>query len=257
MLDSGEDANMNVCGETRPASKPYATTDEGADVRLLIVEDEPKMCALLRDGLLGEGHLVTSAENGRDGLSLAMELDFDAIILDCMLPLLDGIEVARRLRRAGRMFPILMLTARDAVGDVVHGLDAGVDDYLTKPFALAELYARLRALSRRPTAIAPRVQRFADLELDLEGIRLRRGGRTVDLTRTEFRIIEYMMKRPDRVHRREAIIEAIWGYDCEVSNNTLDVFIKQLRNKIDDGYDVKRIVTVRGIGYRLQAAERC
>jgi two-component system response regulator MprA len=139
------------------------------------------------------------------------------------------------------------------VGDVVAGLDAGVDDYLTKPFALAELYARLRALSRRPAAIAPKVKQFADLELDLEGIRLRRGGRSVDLTRTEFRIVEYMMKRPDRVHRREAIIESIWGYDCEVSNNTLDVFIKQLRTKIDDGFVVKRIVTVRGIGYRLNA----
>jgi DNA-binding response OmpR family regulator len=222
-------------------------------VRILIVEDEPKMSALLRDGLVREGHLVTTAQDGTDGLSLALDYDFEAVILDRMLPRLDGTEVARRLRRAGRVTPILMLTARDAIGDVIGGLDSGVDDYLTKPFALEELYARLRALGRRPAVLAPRVQHFADLELDLDGVRLRRGGQTIDLTRTEFRIIEHMMKHPDRVHRRETLIEAIWGYDCEVGNNTLDVFIKQLRGKIEDGHEVKRILTVRGVGYRLSS----
>ena len=144
-----------------------------------------------------------------------------------------------------------MLTARDAIGDVVGGLDAGVDDYLTKPFAFAELAARIRALGRRPAALAPRIIHFVDLEIDLDAIRFRRAGKAVDLTRTEFRLIEQLMMYPDRVHRREALIEAVWGYDCEVESNTLDVFIKQLRNKIDDGHEVRRILTVRGTGYRL------
>lgn len=222
-------------------------------MRILVIEDEPKMSALLRDGLVREGHLVTRAMNGIEGLSVAVDFEFDAIVLDRMLPGLEGTEVARRTRRAGRVTPILMLTARDAVQDVVGGLDAGVDDYLTKPFALAELYARIRALGRRSVALVPRVLRFADLELDLDRVSLQRGGHTIDLTRTEYRLIEHMMTHPDRVHRREAIIEAIWGYDCEVENNTLDVFIKQLRGKIDDGHEVKRIVTLRGVGYRLSA----
>lgn len=222
-------------------------------MRILVIEDEPKMSALLRDGLVREGHLVTRSMNGIEGLSVAVDFEFDAIVLDRMLPGLEGTEVARRTRRAGRVTPILMLTARDAVQDVVGGLDAGVDDYLTKPFALAELYARIRALGRRSVALVPRVLRFADLELDLDRVSLQRGGHTIDLTRTEYRLIEHMMTHPDRVHRREAIIEAIWGYDCEVENNTLDVFIKQLRGKIDDGHEVKRIVTLRGVGYRLSA----
>ncbi len=222
-------------------------------MRILVVEDEAKMSVLLRDGLVREGHLVTTAGNGVDGLSLALDYDFEAVILDRMLPRMEGTEVARRMRQAGRVTPILMLTARDAVGDVVTGLDSGVDDYLTKPFALAELFARVRALGRRSAALVPRLLHFADLELDLDNVALRRAGQPITLTRTEFRIVEYMMKHPDRVHRREALIEAIWGYDCEVGNNTLDVFIKQLRGKIDDSYEVKRIVTMRGVGYRLSS----
>ncbi len=209
------------------------------------------MSAILRDSMVREGHLVTIARDGEEGLALAMDCDFEAVILDRMLPFLDGTEVARRLRRAGRITPILMLTARDAIGDVVGGLDAGVDDYLTKPFALDELAARIRALGRRPAVLTPRIIRFADLEVDLDAIRLRRGGQPINLTRTEFRLIEQMMMHPDRVHRRESLIEAIWGYDCEVESNTLDVFIKQLRSKIDNGHEVRRILTVRGIGYRL------
>ena len=222
-------------------------------MRLLIVEDESKMCELLSEGLSGQGHNVTSALNGRDGLALATASNFDAMILDRMLPLLDGTEVARRLRRAGCGTPILMLTARDAVRDVVDGLDSGVDDYLAKPFSLAELYARVRALGRRTPTLSARVLRFADLELDSDAFRLQRGDDTISLTRTEFRIMEQLMKRPERVHRRDVLIEAVWGSECEVSNNTLDVFIRQIRSKVDDHYRIKRIETVRGIGYRLNA----
>ena len=220
-------------------------------MRLLVVEDEPKMCKLLVEGLTGEGHVVTSALDGREGLSLVTDFRFDAMILDRMLPHFDGTEVARRMRVAGCETPILMLTARDSVSDVVQGLDSGVDDYLAKPFSLAELYARVRALGRRTPVLSANVLRFADLQLDTDAFLLRRGEDVIQLTRTEFRIIEHMMKRPERVHRREAIIEAAWGCDCDVSSNTLDVFIRQIRSKIDDGHESKRIETVRGMGYRL------
>jgi len=222
-------------------------------MRILIVEDEPKMAALLRDGLEREGHLITLARDGSEGLSLALDYTFQVILLDRMLPGVDGGEVARRLRRMELTTPILMLTARDAVSDVVSGLDCGVDDYLTKPFAFAELYARIRALGRRPPVVAPKVLRFGDLELDLDGHLLRRAERTVNLTRTELRILEQMMLHPERVHRREALIERVWGYDCEVESNTLDVFIRQLRNKVDEGASFRHIQTVRGVGYRLIA----
>ena len=220
-------------------------------MRLLIVEDEPKMCELLVESLTRQGHVVTFALDGREGLSLATASQFDAMILDRMLPHIEGTEVARRMRVAGRGTPILMLTARDSVSDVVQGLDSGVDDYLAKPFSLSELYARVRALGRRTPILAPNVLRFADLQLDTDAFHLRRGDKLIQLTRTEFRIMEHMMKRPERVHRREAIIEAACGCDCDVSSNTLDVFIRQIRSKIDDGYECKRIETVRGIGYRL------
>jgi two-component system response regulator MprA len=222
-------------------------------MRILIVEDEPKMAALLRDGLEREGHLITLAQDGSEGLSLALDYTFQVILLDRMLPGVDGGEVARRLRRMELTTPILMLTARDAVSDVVSGLDCGVDDYLTKPFAFAELYARIRALGRRPPVVAPKVLRFGDLELDLDGHLLRRAERTVNLTRTELRILEQMMLNPEHVHRREALIERVWGYDCEVESNTLDVFIRQLRNKVDEGASFRHIQTVRGVGYRLTA----
>ncbi len=220
-------------------------------MRVLVVEDEVKMSALLRDGLMREGHFVTLTGNGTEGLALASEYEFEAIILDRMLPLLDGVEVARRLRKKNCNTPILMLTARDAVEDVVSGLDAGVDDYLAKPFALAELYARLRALHRRPLTSPANILHYADFELDLDVHVLRHHGRIIPLTRTEMRILEHFMRYPDRVHRRNALITAVWGYDCEVESNTLDVFIKQLRDKMSLDRKVKYIQAVRGVGYKL------
>lgn len=220
-------------------------------LRLLIIEDEPKMLALLRDGLQAEGHFVTPAETGSVGLQLASDFTFDMIILDRMLPSMDGCEIARRLRHSGSEVPILMLTARDSVNDVVTGLDAGIDDYLTKPFSFAVLSARLRALSRRQPQMHSSVLRFQQLELNLDSSVLSIGERRIDLTRTELRILEHMMRSPDRIHRRAALIERVWGYDCTVEDNTLDVFISQLRVKLDDGKGNRVIQTVRGLGYRL------
>ena len=220
-------------------------------LRLLIVEDEPNMLALLRDGLTAEGHFTTLASDGAEGLALGAAFDFDVVILDRMLPVMDGCEVARRLRKAGKEMPILMLTARDAIGDVVSGLDSEIDDYLTKPFAFAVLNARLRALHRRPPMLAPNRLRFNGLELDLDSCNLHLRGRTLSLTRTELRLLETMMRHPERVHRRDALIERVWGYDCNVESNTLDVFICQLRNKIGADRGDHAIQTVRGIGYKL------
>lgn len=226
------------------------------NMNLLIVEDEPKMLALLRDGLVTEGHFVTLAATGTEGLSLAADFRFDVVILDRMLPSMDGCEIARRLRTSGNEVPILMLTARDAVNDVVSGLDAGIDDYLTKPFSFAVLSARLRALKRRPPQLASSILRFHEFELDIDSSTVHTNGRKIELTRTELRILEQMMRHPDRVHRRASLIERVWGYDCTVEDNTLDVFISQLRNKLDDGSGHRLIQTVRGLGYRLTSAAR-
>ncbi len=209
------------------------------------------MRELLADVLVREHHTVTLARTGHEGLDLAADPHFDAIVLDRMLPGIDGVEIVRRLRQAFCRTPILMLTARDAVGDVVSGLDAGVDDYLTKPFAIAELLARLRALQRRQPSLQPQVIKFGPLELSVDSRRFRQNGRELRLTGTEFRILEQLMRQPDKVHRRASLIRAIWGDDCSVEENTLDVFIKQLRVKIEADHPIRMIQTVRGLGYRL------
>jgi DNA-binding response OmpR family regulator len=220
-------------------------------MRVLVIEDEPEMAAVIQEALEHEGHHVTLAATGTDGLALASDFAFEIIILDCMLPGLEGTEVALKLRKRGSVTPILMLTARDAVADVVSGLDSGVDDYITKPFAFAELFARIRALRRRPATTPRFVLKFADLELDPQTQEVLREGVPIQLTRTEFRILEILMRDPDKAHHREAMINAVWGYDYTVESNTLDAFIKQLRTKIDSGQQEKLIQTVRGFGYRL------
>jgi DNA-binding response OmpR family regulator len=222
-------------------------------MRILIVEDDRKMAALLREALEKQLHRTVLAFNGVEGLEVARSHQFEAIILDAMLPGMDGFNIAHSLRKGGTATPILMLTARDATTDVVKGLDSGVDDYLTKPFAFAELFARLRALGRRPPTAASLLFQIDDLQLDPRTHAASRAGRSISLTRTEFLILEFMMRHPQSVLRRETLINAVWGYEETVENNTLDVFMKQLRAKIDEGHENKLIHTVRGFGYRLSA----
>src|SRR6185437_1596722 len=226
---------------------------ESCLMRILIVEDDPKMAALLRDALEKKAHRIFLATTGREGLEIGRSHEFEAIVLDVMLPEIDGFVVARSLREVGVASPILMLTARDATTDIVRGLDSGVDDYLTKPFAFEELFARLRALARRRSTTPSMQYPMEDLQLDPETHRATRSGTSINLTRTEYLLLEFMMRHPETVLRRDTIIDAVWGYERTVENNTLDAFIKQLRAKIDGNYQKKLIQTVRGFGYKLTA----
>lgn len=221
-------------------------------MRVLIVEDEQEMAELLEEGLTGEGHSIALAHTGLGGLQLAQMCSFDAIVLDLMLPGIDGFEVARRLRQNQNRTPILILTARDALADIVKGLDTGADDYITKPFSFTEFSARLRAVSRRgPIARGPRLQ-FADLVLDTTTYGVFRGEREIVLTRKEYSLLELLMRNAGRILTHNAIIEAVWGTDQSVEDNTLQALVKLLRNKIDRDNDVKLIETVRGFGYRMR-----
>lgn len=219
---------------------------------VLVVEDEPAMGELLRQGLEEQNHRVTLARDGSEALSAAKTYSFDAIVLDVMMPFIDGFEVTRRLRAAKNAVPILMLTARDASSDVVKGLDAGADDYLVKPFALNVILARLRAISRRGEHAPVQVLQADNLLLDPAARQVTRAGRIVPLTATEFRLLEFLMRRMGRVASRAAIIEAVWGFDDDVALNTVDVYIKLLRDKLDSGLEQRLIHTVRGYGYILR-----
>jgi DNA-binding response OmpR family regulator len=219
---------------------------------VLVAEDEPAMGQMLRRALEEQNHRVALAVDGEEAYSAASSCDFDVLVLDIMLPRMDGIEVTRRLRADKKAVPILMLTARDADSDVVKGLDAGADDYLIKPFALAVLLARLRAVSRRGDHAVKDILRVDDLTLDTVSREVKRGTRPVQLTATEFRILEFLMRRAGRAASRNAIIEAIWGFDEDVELNTVDVYIKLLRDKLVAGTERKLIHTVRGFGYILR-----
>jgi DNA-binding response OmpR family regulator len=221
-------------------------------MKILVVEDEKGMAQILRRGLEEEGHAVSLAADGRSALELAESNAFDLLLLDVMLPGMNGLEVARRLRENRQETPILMLTARDAVPDIVKGLDAGADDYLTKPFSFAVLLARIRALDRRHTELSTHSLRVADLTLEIIERRVFRGQREVHLTPTEFRLLEFLMRREGKVASRHAILEAIWGPAENVEENTLDAFVRLLRRKIDVGEPVKLIHTMRGFGYCLE-----
>ena len=225
-------------------------------MRILVVEDDSRMAELLRRGLTSEGHIVDVAQDGLRGLERAQQAQFDALVLDVMLPGMDGLAVARRLRSSGSRVPILMLTARDAVQDVVRGLDNGADDYLTKPFSFEVLAARLRAMMRRNLPPAnPDVLEVCDLSVDTESHEVRRAGRLVTLTRTEYLLLEHLMRRAGRVASRDDLIGAVWGSDKDVESNALDVFIFQLRSKIESQGAKRLIQTVRGFGYAVREAD--
>jgi len=221
-------------------------------VKLLIVEDEPRMLELLRRGLSEEGHTVMCASDGNEGWQLSRNYEFDAMVLDIMLPGVNGFEIARRLREARVSTPILMLTAKDSLPDIVRGLDSGADDYLTKPFAFHEVLARLRALQRRATARTQNRMQVGDLVLEPESRTVSRGGTNITLTRTEYNLLERLMYRAGKVVPRHALIESVWGFDREIEENTLDAFVRLLRHKVDTAGRSKLIHTVRGVGYMIR-----
>lgn len=221
-------------------------------MRILIVEDERKISAYIKRALEEQGYAVDAAFNGREALDWAQAAEYDLIILDILLPEIDGLTVCRELRLRGNRSPILMLTARDAVDDRVNGLDAGADDYLVKPFALRELLARIRALTRRSLDLPKSpVLQIADLTLDTLSRRVKRGSKIIDLTAKEYAVLECLMREPDRVMTRTQIAEHVWNYDVINHSNVVDVYIKNLRRKIDDSAEPRLIHTVRGAGYRI------
>jgi DNA-binding response OmpR family regulator len=224
-------------------------------MRILIVEDDRKLGRQLKKGLDEQGHSVAVAADGIEGLEAAQHGEFDVLVLDVMLPGLDGFSIVRKLRAADRTTPILLLTARDAAEDVVTGLDAGADDYLTKPFSFKILLARLRALARRKN-VEPRTKlQVGDLVLNPATREVKRANSVLSFTKTEFVLLELLMRNTGRVITRTRMIEAAWGYARDVENNTLDVFISQLRAKIDSPGSHKLIHTIRGIGYALREEE--
>jgi len=222
-------------------------------MRVLIVEDEPKMAGLVRRGLLEEGHAADIAAKGEDAVWMAAAHPYDAIVLDVMLPGLTGFETCRRLRNAGVWTPVLMLTARDAVEDRVSGLDAGADDYLTKPFSLAELLARLRALARRGGVERPTELVVGDLRLDPASRRVWRDATEIHLSPKEFALLETFMRRPGQVLSRLQLLEHAWDFAYENRSNVVDVYVRYLREKVDRPFGRSSIETVRGAGYRLAA----
>jgi heavy metal response regulator len=222
-------------------------------VRVLVVEDDQRILDFVRKGLEEEGYAVDVATDGDEALDWPAVVDFDAIVLDVMLPGRDGIDVCRTLRTRGVRTPILMLTARDTVEDRVMGLDSGADDYLVKPFAFAELLARLRALMRREPVLLGTTLEVADLSLDTVTRQASRAGQPIALTNKEYALLEYLMRHPNQVLTRTMIAEHVWNFDFDTGTNVIDVHIRYLRRKIDDPYDLKLIQTVRGAGYRISA----
>lgn len=221
-------------------------------MHILFIEDEKKTAAFVSRGLQEENYTVDVMENGREGYNLAMAREYDLILLDIMLPGIDGWEVLRKLRDQGKETPVLLLTALDAVENRVRGLQAGADDYLVKPFAFSELLARMQTILRRGPARTGDVLRVADLEMDFQAHRVTRGGKRIDLTPKEFSLLSLLARRTGEVLSRTRIAERIWDIDFESDTNVVDVHMRRLRMKVDDPFEVKLIHTVRGIGYVLE-----
>ena len=221
-------------------------------MRILVVEDEKKVGSFIKKGLEEEHYAVDIAYDGEEGLTLAQINEYDLILLDIMLPRLDGMEVLRQIRRNGSNVPILMLTAKDSVEDIVSGLDGGSDDYLTKPFSFDELVARVRALLRRKAKEKTDILTVGDLSLSTSTHRVKRGGREIELTAKEYALLEYFMRNPNRVLTRMLITEHVWDYHFDPSTNVIDVYVNYLRKKIDQGFEKKLIHTIRGSGYMMK-----
>ncbi|MCB8960314.1 MAG: response regulator transcription factor [Ardenticatenales bacterium] len=220
-------------------------------MRVLIVEDEPRMAALIKQGLEEEAYAVDIVDNGAEVFLWVDAATYDVILLDIMLPGLNGLEVCRQLRERGHQMPVLMLTARDTLTDKVKGLDSGADDYLVKPFAIEELTARLRALARRESANKSALLQVADLTLDPATKMARRAGQAIILTAKEYALLETLMRHPDQVLSREQIIDHVWNMEYESSSKLIEVYIHSLRKKIDAGHATALIHTVRGLGYKI------
>lgn len=236
-----------------------ASPDKGKllfKMRVLLAEDEPQIADFIARGLSENGYGVDVAIDGEEALDWGGLAEFDVIILDVMIPSIDGMTVCRRLRAKGVRTPILMLTARDSIDDRVAGLDSGADDYLVKPFAFAELLARLRAISRREPIVHDVQLRVGDLLIDAATRECTRAGKTVHLTGKEFSLLEYLMRHPEQVLSRPTIAEHVWNYDFENVTNVIDVHVRNLRRKIDDGFEHKLLHTVRGTGYRISERRR-
>ena len=221
-------------------------------MQILIIEDEPKIASLLRQALTEDGYHVVVAHDGHEGLQLGRLPQFGLLVLDLMLPGMDGFQIAQTLRAEGNRTPILVLTARDSNDDIVHGLDTGADDYLTKPFSFDVLLARIRALSRRGPITSPVCHQLADLVINTATRQVTRGARKVLLTDREYRLLELLARRPRHVLSRSTIIDAIWGFDADVSANNLEAFVHLLRSKLEHPGESKLIRTIRGVGYTLR-----
>ena len=220
-------------------------------MRILVVEDEPSIANFVCQGLTEAGHAVDQAWNGREGLDYALAADYDVLVLDIMLPQMDGLSLLQELRYRGNKTPTLMLTARDTVEDRVAGLDTGADDYLVKPFAFPELLARVRALLRRPPLQTGTILQVGDLEMDTARREVKRNGRFIELSPREYAVLEYLMRHPNQVLTRTQIGEHVWNFDFYNESNVVDVYIGYLRRKIDKREEIALLHTVRGVGYRI------
>ena len=222
-------------------------------MRILVIEDEKKVASFIKKGLEEEHYAVDTAYDGEIGLYMAEVNEYDLIVLDLMIPKIDGLEVLRRVRGNRNSVPILVLTAKDSVEDIVRGLDAGCDDYLTKPFEFLEFLARVRALLRREKVDKDPILRIDDLTLSLVTHKVMRGGKEIELTAKEYSLLEYFMRNPDKILTRTMISEHVWDYHFDSMTNLVDVYVNYLRKKIDKGFELKLIHTIRGVGYLLSA----